>query len=55
MRAKRARQLRAAAHEVVMLGGVKKGQDFLGIKRRLYRRMKKDWREHRRGGFDGLL
>jgi hypothetical protein len=55
MRGKRARQLRQAAHEVTMLGGVKRGMDFNAIKRRLYRRMKRDWRRNERGGFDGLL
>ena len=54
MNGKRARELRSAAHSVVLLSGAKKGT-FLDAKRRLYRRMKKDWREGRRDGFDGLL
>ena len=54
MRGKRARQLREAAREVTRASGVKKGE-YRPVWKRLYRVMKRDWKEGRRERFEGLL
>lgn len=55
MRGKRARQLRELSRDVVMVSGVKKDEDYRGKVRRLYRVMKRDWKEGRRDGFAGTI
>lgn len=59
MRGKRARQLRELSREVIVTGGAKAesrgGIGYHAAARRLYRVMKKDWKEGRRDGFAGIL